>query len=232
MRATTGMLLAAMWAMSCGIGNGQRTTQEREAGDFDAILATQAVMVSVRYGEPVSITVEADENLLPMVETSIEGGRLHAGIRNDRWVVGAHGVRVRVVTPKLARVEATSSALVQVEGGTQPDFYAKADSSSRVEVRGLQVERLTGIAESGAQLVLEGNAGTFDARSTASANLAAGELRAGRVHLEATSLSTGVVNAIDELSGTVDSGAYFTVRGNPPRNSIRVESGAQVSYGE
>lgn len=229
---------AAVWivgtvvTLGCATGNGQLSTELRELGEFDSLEATQGLQVTVEQGEPASVAIRTDENLLPTVETSIRNGKLHLGIWHSQWVFPSQGVQVRVVTPRVSRVEATSASSVRLDGVSQAELSVEADSSALIELRGLQVERLTAAAESAARVILEGSADSLEASSTATATFTAGELQARVVRLDASSASGGVVRATEEITGTVDSGAAFVIRGNPARRLIEVESGGQVRYGE
>lgn len=230
MKVATMLCVVALWAMGCGVGNGERVTDSRTVGEFKTVQATQGLVVSVTVGEPASVSVEADSNLMPFITSVVVGDTLRLGLVPGTWVTSAEPTRVTVVTPVLTGVEATSAASVKAEVGATPDFSAAATSSARVEVVGLQAERLRASATSSARLVLSGQAASLDAHATSTAMLALADLRAGTVQLDATSGSKGVVVATEEVAGSVDSGAFFVVRGSPARRSLSVESGATVNY--
>lgn len=57
-------------------GNGQIKKETREVGAFTSLSSGGAIDVQISYGNSNSISVEADENLLPYIETSVENGKL------------------------------------------------------------------------------------------------------------------------------------------------------------
>ncbi len=57
-------------------GNGQLKKETREVGSYTALASQGSMDVDITYGNSNSITVEADENLLPYIETSVENGKL------------------------------------------------------------------------------------------------------------------------------------------------------------
>ncbi len=75
-------LLVTALAMSCDMifdcvdGNGIMKTEERDASSFTAISNETSFHVIYRKGEEASITVEAESNILPYIETNISRGAL------------------------------------------------------------------------------------------------------------------------------------------------------------
>ncbi|MEP6584547.1 MAG: head GIN domain-containing protein [Ginsengibacter sp.] len=57
-------------------GNGQAKKETRETGNFTSLASQGSMDVTIAYGNSNSIVVEADENLLPYIETSVENGKL------------------------------------------------------------------------------------------------------------------------------------------------------------
>lgn len=57
-------------------GNGKLKKETREVGSFSAISSGGSWDVMINYGESNSIEIEADENLLEYIKTSVEEGKL------------------------------------------------------------------------------------------------------------------------------------------------------------
>ncbi len=57
-------------------GNGQVKKETREVGNYSALASKGSMDISIAYGNSNSVTIEADENLLPYIETSVENGKL------------------------------------------------------------------------------------------------------------------------------------------------------------
>ena len=71
-------LMALSACMIGGIhGSGVRKTEKRDLGPFTAIETSGAFEVNVICQKPASFEIEADDNILPLVETEVRGGVLH-----------------------------------------------------------------------------------------------------------------------------------------------------------
>src|SRR5688572_28245421 len=57
-------------------GNGVVKKETREVSDYTSLVSQGPMDVQIAYGTSNRITVEADENLLPHIETLVENGKL------------------------------------------------------------------------------------------------------------------------------------------------------------
>ncbi len=57
-------------------GNGVTKKESRQVSDYTSLSSSGSMDVHISYGNSNSITVEADENLLPYIETIVEDGKL------------------------------------------------------------------------------------------------------------------------------------------------------------
>lgn len=113
-------VLATALSTSCNLvldrtvtGNGNITTQERDVSNADRISSMGSFDIDIVYGSPASVTIKADENLMPYIVTAMEEGKLvirakeHYNLRSDK------GIRVTVVTDKLEEVQIAGSGNVK-----------------------------------------------------------------------------------------------------------------------
>ena len=120
-RAVMGLLTAAAaafagggWEDSCGIpaglvvGSGKSATEARDVPNFTAARLEGSGQVLVTVGSPRSVSVTADDNLLPLVLTEVEGSTLRLGFKPETGV--------RTVTPLVFRVTVPSLSGLAIAG--------------------------------------------------------------------------------------------------------------------
>src|SRR6476646_1705754 len=73
--AASGPCAAAWWGDTVK-GNGQIRTQTRAVSGFAGVALGLPAEVEVRQGPSEGVTIEADDNLLPLIETKVEDGVL------------------------------------------------------------------------------------------------------------------------------------------------------------
>ncbi|MDX9729109.1 MAG: head GIN domain-containing protein [Bacteroidales bacterium] len=123
--AFTATLSACTLFVDCIDGNGMVETETREALPFTAIANETSFHVKYIQGDEYSITVEAESNILPYIETDIRGGALE--ISTVRGTHCLNYTRHPVVT-------VTAPAISEIVNSGSGDFMAGALTGSEITV--------------------------------------------------------------------------------------------------
>jgi hypothetical protein len=115
-------------------GNGQIKREKREVKAFDRVEGGGAYTLAVEVGEPARLELRTDENLLPLVETKVSGGRL--SIRSLKNLRPTEEVEVTVVTPKLRGLAISGAVKGKVSGVDSARFSLKLSGAGSVELGG------------------------------------------------------------------------------------------------
>lgn len=126
------------------VGSGQVATETRSVGAFDAVSVAGSIDVVVRQAAAPSVQVQADSNVLPLVETVVEstsrGRTLVVKLRRGESVSTRHDIVVTVDTPTLAAISSAGAGDVKVEGLKTPALRLSIAGSSDVRIAGLDTE--------------------------------------------------------------------------------------------
>jgi hypothetical protein len=103
--AFTATLSACTLFVDCIDGNGMVETETREAVPFTAIANETSFHVNYIQGDEYSITVEAESNILPYIETEVRGGALEIStIRGTHCLNYTRHPVVTVTAPVLSEI--------------------------------------------------------------------------------------------------------------------------------
>ncbi len=186
------------------VDTGPTTTERRAVGDFATISASAGLDVHVVVGGAPSVTVTAGAKVQPHIVTRVDGDRL--SIATDG---STHGrIAVEVTMPRLAAVDASSSASVRAEGVNGP----------RIEVN----------TSSGATVDLAGSADTMRVNSSSQSSATLGGLTVRVAEVDVSSQARAEVRATASVSGGVSSQATLTVLGSPAQVDVSTSSGGSV----
>ena len=97
-------------------GNGNIKKETRNAAGYTAVATSGAFDVDISYGSSGTITVEADENLLPYIETVIEGNELRLKTKKGYSLKSKNKMRVTVSLTKLTGLKLSGSGNVKGDG--------------------------------------------------------------------------------------------------------------------
>lgn len=111
-------------------GNGNLKKETREISNFTGLMVSGSVNVELSYGDPKSIIVEGDENILPYIETSVENGNLVIKTKDKVSVRTKNKLLVHVTMKKIARLRMSGSGNITGSG----DF--SNDSKTEIGVSG------------------------------------------------------------------------------------------------
>ena len=118
-------LIFAMFVSGCSVYLGSRETVEgsgvaasetRPVSKFTAIQLSGSADVTVTFGETQSVMIEADDNLLPLIETRVSWGKLIIRNRPNANLHPRTPVRVTITMQSLKSVSLPGSGNIAVSG--------------------------------------------------------------------------------------------------------------------
>jgi hypothetical protein len=169
-------------------GSGRRKTERRDVAEFDRITVEGAYRVEVACGRERGLEIEADDNLLPLLLTDVEGGRLR--LHNERGITTKQMPLVRVTVPDLKEVSVPGAS----------DFSLTGVRNERLEVKVEGAAKLRASGETGALDLTLSGAGLVDARDLHAREVSVVNSGAGMTSVYATERLDATVNGV----GTVD----------------------------
>ncbi|RPF71603.1 head GIN domain-containing protein [Aurantiacibacter spongiae] len=182
----------AGWREADIIGSGNVVERQVEIGNFDRIVANGPVSVEVRQGPRPSVTIEAEDNIVNLIDVDVSG---------DTLVIGSHGswssrrdVRAVVTAPGLRDIEKFGSGRVRVVDWNADSLALSTHGSGGITLSG-RIDTLalstggSGSIDAGEATVRDATASTQGSGSITLGDLdrlsaavaGSGSIRAGRV---------------------------------------------------
>ena len=90
-------------------GNGVIVSENRTLEGFDKIELSGSADVFISQGSDYLVRVETDENILPLVETKVQGSELEIGLKKNTSIRKTSGINVYVTMPSLLSVEVSGA---------------------------------------------------------------------------------------------------------------------------
>ena len=204
---TAALLLAfALSACLHGVrGSGVRKTEKRDLPAFTAIETTGAFEVTVNCQQPANFEIEADDNIVPLVETEVRNGVLR--VSTTKGYSSSGGIILRITVPDLASVKSTGAGKFTISGLKNDQFEIRSTGAATVVASG----------QSKSVKISSTGAGVIDAHG----------LRANDAEVRVTGAASVEVYATDQLDITVSGAGRVTYSGNPKVNK-KVSGAGQV----
>jgi hypothetical protein len=205
--AATIVLAGLAGCGSTGVtGEGPVQSETRKADAFTRIEVSGGIGVTARIGPSYALEVSAQEKILPLIATDVEGDTLR--IRSTESYSTSEGVEVAVATPALVGIS--------MSGGSQ----------GRME--GLDAERLEIELSGGAGMTATGTVTSVALNMTGGSRASLENLTATTITLDLSGGATATVQASDRVSGSASGGSRVSVLGDAQLN-VEASGGGEVT---
>jgi hypothetical protein len=188
-------------------GNGVSKIESRPVqSSFTSIEVDKSINLDFQINETSSIKVETDENIQPLVSTTVHGDSLR--VTTTESIASRTGVRVIVTAPELSALILSGSADATVQGLKNPTFSVHTNGSSNV--------------------VLSGETNELKLNTSGSSDVEAFGLRASKAYVSSNGSSDVNLNVTDSISGEASGSSNIVYMGNP-QVSIEQKGSVKIS---
>ena len=218
-------------SLAATTGSGTNITQPRTVAEFQAVALGGSVDLVVRQGAQQSVQVQADDNLLALLETVVESGGDKGPTLYVRWKKGESmrtrsKVLVTVVTPKLSALSVAGSGDVRLETFSTPSLQVSLSGSGDARLESLTTDEL-GIRIAGSGNVsAKGSAGKLKVSIAGSGDVRLSELKSDDVTVSIAGSGDAAVQAQRTLSVSIAGSGDVSYTGNASVKSSVAGSGS------
>lgn len=188
-------------------GSGNIVTKNRNVGEFKAIEIGGILNVEIVQAEKYSVTVEADDNILPTIITEVDDGVLR--IWSESKFKSAHGVVIRVSAPSIEELETS--------GVSRASFSSINGDLLRVNTSGAS------------KVSLEGTIKNLELDMSGASGVNAADLTANHASVGGSGASSARVEVVSFLEADLSGASSVNYKGNPAELKKSVSGGSSVT---
>lgn len=174
-------------------GSGNRQVQTRDVPAFTSIRTEGAFEIDVVSQKERSLEIEADDNLLPLISTTVSNNILY--IKSSRNLSTREGVRIKIGVPDLQALTAYGAGNIEVSKLKNNSFEIDVNGAPTVEV--------------------SGDTGTLKIEANGAGKIDAHRLNASEATVSANGVAKVSLHARDKLDVTVSGPSHVTYDGDP-----------------
>ncbi|MFC0252608.1 head GIN domain-containing protein [Massilia consociata] len=207
-------------------GSGNIKREVRQVSHFSGLAFEVPGKLELRQGDAEGLTIEADDNVLALVETVVENGTLKIRPSKRNTNLRTRNLKVVVQARQIERLALGGSGTVEADRLRAPKLNIDLGGSGRIDVRDLDTESVA---------VSVGGSGAFKAGGGTARKLSvsiggSGSVDMGRVQSDSASISVAgsgeaTVWARNELSMTIAGSGDVNYYGDPRVSKSIVGSG-------
>jgi hypothetical protein len=206
-------------------------SQDRDVPAFDSIHVASGIRASVSVGPRKPLHVEADDEVLPLVETHVEDGTLHIDFRPHSRLRSIGEVIVTAQTPELHGVAASGGATVRASLTKAGETALAASGGGEIRARGVDARTLVAKATGGSVLQVAGRAESVELNLSGGSHFDGPQLEARDVEVHGSGGAVAELRASGNVRGGLSGGSEMRVRGGA-RTSVSTSGGSEISVDE
>jgi hypothetical protein len=183
------------------VGSGKMISDSREVSGFSSISVNGSGDATITIGDTESVVIEADDNIAPLIETTVLNGKLTIGPKPGSSYRTNRTIRYIISAKTLNGLETSGSGNVNVTNKASADsFSARTSGSGNIKLAELQVKSLdVHTSGSGNVEISSGKADSLTVSTSGSGNFSASGLQCG----SATATTSGSGNVSVWVTGSL-----------------------------
>jgi len=222
-------LSAQPWKTIKGDGNLKKET--REVSNFTSLSSQGSIDVQIAYGTSNTIEVEADENLLPYIETKVEDGKLTIRSQKNINLKSRSGIIVHVSMTSIHSLFQSGSGNIDGSGVFSNDGKTEIRVSGSGNIK-LEFGTFNDIAlfvSGSGNINLKGNtANNVTVAITGSGNIDCSNVSSNDVDVKISGSGNVKVNAEKSIVAKISGSGNVFYKGNATNISSKISGSGKV----
>ena len=160
-------------------GNGNVRTETRSPGNFKSVSSHGSFDVFISSGQQ-AVRIEAEENLLPYIETYVEGYTLHVDTKDNYWLRPGRKVKIFVSSPDYESIRSYGSGDIigesKITNSSKLELGVNGSANIKMDIDAPEINTET---NGSGDIFLKGETKSFEGEIHGSGNIKALDLRSG-----------------------------------------------------
>jgi hypothetical protein len=195
-------------------GNGNIRTESRSLSHFTGVSLGLPGQVEVRIGDVESVSVETDENLMPLIETVVANGSLE--IRAKRQTnLKARTLKFVVQAKQIDRLQVAGSGSIVSEPLRSPKLGLEVAGAGLIDVKDVDCESVSIAIGGSGDLKVAGTTRRLSVKIGGSGDVQAGQLKAEDAQVSVAGSGDVTVWSRDTLKVSIAGSGDVNYYGDP-----------------
>lgn len=209
-------------------GNGNVRTETRNVGDFHGVRTSGSIDVEISQADVFSVSVEDDDNILPIIVTNVSNGILNVHYKDNTSISDDHA-KVYIKAPSLDKIVTSGSANIVINDVIKSDRAIEVSVSGSGDIRGgLDAPKIsTSIGGSG-NITLHGHTRDFEGHVSGSGDLKCSDLQSENADVSVSGSGNVHVFASVSLKARASGSGDVYYRGNPSSPEVHTSGSGSV----
>lgn len=214
-------------------GKGNVTKEDRAVAGITSVDLAMPGNLTIVLGDKEALTVEAESNLLPYIQTKVSNGVLTIGTTPGTSLLPLLTLRYTLTVKSLQGIKVSSSGNIIAPALQGTNMSISNVSSGKITLEGLTAESLdVEISSSGNVIIGSGQVDRQSIAIQSSGNYEAPDLKSSTADCTISSSGNATIWVTDQLVANVTSSGNVNYYGSPTTKVETSSSGGVLALGE
>jgi hypothetical protein len=220
------------WGSEQVQGSGAIRKQARDVAHFTGLTVAVPGQVELRLGNAEGVTIETDDNLLPLVETVVEDGTLKIRPARKNLGLQTRNLKIVVQARTIERLALAGSGSIDADALRGAKLQFEIGGSGSIKVKGIEAETVAvSVGGSGDLKAGSGVARRLSVSIGGSGDVDLGQLQSDTVSVSVAGSGEATVWAREALSMTIAGSGDVNYYGDPKVSKKVLGSGGARRLG-
>lgn len=213
-------------------GSGKVVSETRPVSGITAVGHSTIGDLTITLGDQETLTVEAEDNLLPYLETPVTNGTLTIRSKTEVSLLPTRPIRYHLTVKSLQSLANSSSGNIAAPKLTGENLTIDLSSSGKITLDGVQVDALTVQSSSSGDITIKGGqAGRQVISLSSSGKYQAPDVKCQSAQVTISSSGDTTIWVTSQVNVSSSSSGNLNIYGSPQITQQLSSSGKVVSKG-
>jgi hypothetical protein len=196
-------------------GSGKPVTEKREVGNVTEVSISRGDRVEIIQSDIPGLSVTADDNILPLLETRNDNGKLILGRKSGISIDEVTPISYVLKVPRLEKISISGAGNVQVTGLMADELTIKLSGAGKATLKDITCKTLNLNVSGAGTTSLSGTVNTVTVRLSGAGDIDAQGLKAATADTQISGAGNLKVWATNELKVKISGAGHIQYKGSP-----------------
>jgi hypothetical protein len=200
-------------------GSGNVVTEERQVDDFSRIDFSGIGEIEIELGDQSALIIEAEDNLMPLIETEVRGDTLRIGFRDNVTPSPTEPIRYSLTVTSLESIETSGLGNVTAPDLQSGQFNVAMSGAGSIDISSLEANSLdVDMSGLGNLSINGGTVDNLEVSMSGGGDFDAEDMQVTEARVDISGLGSATIRVSDRLDAEISGGGSVRYYGDPTVN--------------
>jgi hypothetical protein len=210
------------------VGSGNVITEQRPVSAVSEVMLTTSGDLTVEQNGTEALTVEGEDNIVPLITTEVSGNRLTIGTKDGASFSNTRPLRFQLSVKVIGYIGNSGSGNISMSGVESNQLKTEVNGSGNVTLTDVAAQEYTTNINGSGGIVASGSVQSQDVKGIGSGNYDGSNLQSKSATVNLSGSGDATLKVSDTLDASVNGSGSVRYTGNPKVTS-QVHGSGQVT---